>query len=42
MIMYVNRKLALRWLQIRSHLYEYRYLIKDFDDIFKAYGGLFN
>jgi len=36
-IMYVSRKLELRWNQIRSQLHEYRYLIKDYDYIFKEY-----
>jgi len=36
-ITYVNRKLELRWHQIKTQLYEYRYLIKDFGDIFKEY-----
>lgn len=36
-IMHVNRKLELRWNQIRSQLHEYRYLIKDYDYIFKEY-----
>jgi len=35
--MYVNRKLELRRKQIKTELYEYQYLIKDFDDIFKKY-----
>ncbi|XP_019883473.2 uncharacterized protein LOC105252483 [Camponotus floridanus] len=36
MIEHVNHKLGLRWDQIKTQLYEYRYLIKDFDDIFRA------
>ncbi|XP_025265829.1 aminopeptidase N-like [Camponotus floridanus] len=36
-IMDVNRKLALRWCQIGAQLYQYRYLIKDFNDNFRVY-----
>ncbi|XP_025265950.1 aminopeptidase N-like [Camponotus floridanus] len=34
-IMKVNRKLELRWNQIRSQLHKYRYLIKNYDYILK-------
>lgn len=37
MIMYVNRKLELRMQQIKFQLYNYRYLMTDFDGILKKY-----
>jgi len=37
--MHLNRKLELRLHQIRTQLYQYRQLIKDFDDIFKEYSA---
>jgi len=32
-IMYINRKLELRWHQIRTQLYEFRYLATNLSDI---------